>query len=45
MPVRIVERNSDAVLVAADLAPGEQVVTEGVQRLRPGSPLQIEDAP
>lgn len=45
VPVRIVERNSDAVLVAADLAPGELVVTEGVQRLRPGSPLQIDAAP
>ena len=45
VPVRIVERNSDAVLVAADLTPGEQVVTEGIQRLRPGSPLQIDGAP
>lgn len=45
VPVRIVERNSDAVLVAAALSPGEQVVTEGVQRLRPGSPLHIDGAP
>lgn len=39
--VRVVQRNSDAVLVQAALAPGEEVVVEGVQTLREGSALQI----
>lgn len=39
--VRIVQRNSDSVLVQAALSPGEQVVTEGVQSLREGSALRI----
>ncbi|MGY9049002.1 hypothetical protein P775_13225 [Puniceibacterium antarcticum] len=34
------QRNSDAVLVEADLAPGEQVVTEGLQTLRPGAEVE-----
>lgn len=34
---RIVQRNSEAVLVEADLRPGDLVVTEGVQNLRPGA--------
>jgi RND family efflux transporter MFP subunit len=39
VPVRIVQRNSDSVLVAGELTPGERVITEGLQRLRPGTPL------
>jgi len=39
--VRVVQRNSDAVLVQAALTPGEEVVTEGVQSLREGSALRI----
>lgn len=42
MPVRIVQRNNDAVLVDADLAPGTMVVTQGVQLLRPGLPFRFE---
>ena len=42
VPVRIVQRNSDTVLVAGDLAAGERVVTEGLQRLRPGLPVVLE---
>ena len=42
MPVRIVQRNSDTVLVAGDLVAGERVVTEGLQRLRPGLPVVLE---
>lgn len=41
LPVRIVQRNSDAVLIAADLLPGDQVVTEGVQALRPGVDVTV----
>ncbi|HRO12411.1 efflux RND transporter periplasmic adaptor subunit [Amaricoccus sp.] len=42
VPVRIVQRNNDAVLVDADLAPGTVVVTQGVQMLRPGAPFRFE---
>lgn len=42
VPVRIVQRNNDAVLVDAALAPGTMVVTQGVQRLRPGLPFRFE---
>lgn len=42
VPVRIVQRNNDAVLVDADLAPGTMVVTQGVQLLRPGLPFRFE---
>lgn len=41
VPVRIMQRGSDSVLVDADLEPGEQVVTEGVQTLRPDAELRI----
>lgn len=42
VPVRIVQRNNDAVLVDAALAPGTMVVTQGVQLLRPGMPFRFE---
>ena len=42
--VAIVQRRSDVVLVEAALEAGEQVVTEGVQTLRPGAELRIEGA-
>jgi RND family efflux transporter MFP subunit len=47
VPVRIVQRNNDKVLVDAPLAPGTLVVTEGVQMLRAGAPFEFEggDAP
>ncbi len=41
MPVKIVQRNSDKVLVDAALAKGDLVVTEGVQRLRNGGKVQM----
>jgi RND family efflux transporter MFP subunit len=44
VPVRIVQRNNDAVLVDADLAPGTMVVTQGVQMLREGAPFRFEGA-
>lgn len=37
LPVTILQRHADAVLVRADLLPGDLVVTEGVQSLRPGA--------
>lgn len=38
--VRIVQRNPDAVLVDADLRPGDRVVTEGIQRVRQGGTVR-----
>lgn len=40
--LRILQRNADAVLVKADLQPGEPVVTEGVQMLRPGAEVTMQ---
>jgi RND family efflux transporter MFP subunit len=39
--VAIIQRNSDSVLVKADLASGDEVVTEGVQSVRPGATVRI----
>ena len=44
VPVRIVRRAGDLVLVEAALEPGEQVVREGVQMLRPGLEVQVRGA-
>ncbi|WP_416916176.1 MAG: efflux RND transporter periplasmic adaptor subunit [Roseicyclus sp.] len=41
IPVTIRQRNADSVLVEGDLAPGDLVIIEGVQTLRPGAELQI----
>ena len=41
VPIRILQRNADAVLIEADFAPGDMVVTEGVQALRPGSDVAV----
>jgi RND family efflux transporter MFP subunit len=43
-PVSILQRNSDAVLVQADFQPGDLVITEGVQSLRPGAEVTIAPA-
>lgn len=43
MPVDIVQRNEGRVLVDADLARGDLVVVEGIQRMRDGVP--VEHAP
>ncbi|MEC9343786.1 MAG: efflux RND transporter periplasmic adaptor subunit [Pseudomonadota bacterium] len=40
-PVRVVQRNSDWVLVDGELARGDSLVIEGVQSLREGSKLRI----
>jgi RND family efflux transporter MFP subunit len=39
--IRIIQRNSDYVLVSGDLSNGDEVVTEGIQSLRPGAELNI----
>ncbi len=44
VPVRLVQRRDDVVLVQADLEPGESVVREGVQLLRPGLEVEVRGA-
>ncbi len=44
-PVRVVQRNSETVLVEADLKPGDEVVTEGIHVVREGAELLIARAP
>ena len=39
--VRLVQRNPDAVLVKAELAEGEPVVIEGLQRVREGGAVRV----
>ena len=39
--VKIIQRNTDSVLVQAAIAPGEIVVTEGVHAVRDGQPVTI----
>ena len=41
LPIRIMQRNADAVLVEAALAPDDLVVTEGVHLLRPGADVSV----
>lgn len=41
--VEIIERGDTRALIAGDLAPGDIVVLEGVQRLRDGAPVAIAD--
>jgi RND family efflux transporter MFP subunit len=41
VPVKIIQRNPDKVLVEAEIAEGDRVVTEGVQRLRDGGAVRI----
>lgn len=41
LPVEIVQRNPDAVLVRAAFQPEDLVVREGMQMLRPGSAVQL----
>jgi RND family efflux transporter MFP subunit len=40
VPVRIVQRSAKAVLVRAAFEPGDLVIAEGVQRLRPGAAVE-----
>jgi RND family efflux transporter MFP subunit len=41
MPIRILQRNEDTVLVEAELGPQDMVVTEGVHLLRPGAKVAV----
>ncbi len=44
-PVRIVQRNTENVLVDAPIGEGEMVVTEGVQNVREGSEVLVAGQP
>jgi RND family efflux transporter MFP subunit len=41
VPVTIRQRTSDSVIVEGDLAPGDLVIIEGVQTLRPGAAVEV----
>lgn len=41
LSVRILQRSETAVLVEADFLPGDLVIVEGVQAVRPGAPVQV----
>jgi RND family efflux transporter MFP subunit len=41
VPVRVIQRNTELVLIDAPIAVGEMVVTEGVQSVREGSEVRI----
>ncbi|HEU0223298.1 MAG TPA: efflux RND transporter periplasmic adaptor subunit [Paracoccaceae bacterium] len=43
VPVEVVERHQETVLLRGELVPGDRVVTEGVLKLRPGA--EVADAP
>ena len=43
VPVQIIQRNSDGILVKADLREGDQVVTQGVQQLTAGATVRLLD--
>lgn len=43
--VRIIQRNTDNVLVSADLPEGMEIVTEGVHNVREGREVRIADRP
>jgi RND family efflux transporter MFP subunit len=43
IPARIIQRNSDSVLVDAQLQPGDAVVTEGVQSVRVGATVRLAE--
>lgn len=42
--IRVVQRQEGTVLVDADVAAGEAVVVEGIQRMRPGLEVLVEEA-
>ena len=43
LPVQIIQRNSDGVLVQGELVAGDQVVTQGVQQLTAGATVRLLD--
>ncbi len=45
IPVTIVQRNAEQVLINAEIAEGDIVVTEGVQNVRAGGAVEIANSP
>ena len=45
LDVRVIQRNSDAVMVEADLKPGDLTIIEGVQSVREGAVLNMTSQP
>ncbi len=45
LPVAIVERQQGVVLLDAPLNPGDLVVVEGIQRMRPGAAVKVASTP
>lgn len=41
VPVRVVQRNTDSILIAAEIEPGVQVVSEGIHLVREGGDVRI----
>lgn len=41
VPVQIVQRNADSILVNAEFQPDDEIVVEGLHLVRPGQPLTI----
>lgn len=41
----IIQRNSDGVLVRADLQPGDAIITEGILQLSEGTPVTVLEGP
>ena len=45
LDVRVIQRNSDAVMIEADLKPGDLTIVEGVQSVREGAVLNMTSQP
>ena len=45
VPVQIIQRNPESVLVASELTAGDRVVTEGLLSLRPGAVVRLQGDP
>ncbi len=45
VPAEIVQRNSDGVLVRADLVPGDAIITEGILQLSAGAEVTLLSGP
>ncbi|WP_439616287.1 efflux RND transporter periplasmic adaptor subunit [Shinella sp.] len=43
VPIHIIQRNPDKVLIKAEIGEGDQIVTEGVQTLRPGGAVRTAE--
>lgn len=41
VPVRVVQRNTDSILIAAEVEPGMQIVSEGIHLVREGGDVRI----